>query len=158
MSSPEEASAFQRLRTLPCGDSLKAQLIRGTLGSAGIQAANRILALTLGIVLARALGVTGYGVYAYALAIMSLLMVIAEAGVPTLLMREVAASHGRAEWSLLRGALRRGGQFVGLVATSVSTFGLLVLFWMADTLSLPVLYTTGFMLLVLPIEIGRAHV
>jgi len=134
------------------GDGLKARLIRGALGSGGIQAANRILALGLGIVLARMLGPEGYGVYAYAFAIMSLLMVVAEAGVPTLLMREIAASQGRAQWGLLRGALRRGAQFVALAATTVSLFGLFVLWWFADSLRPEVLYTTALMLLVLPVS------
>lgn len=144
-------SICHRLRGLVRGDGLRAQLIRGGMGSASIQALNRVLALALGIVLARALGAEGYGVYAYAFAIMSLLMVVAEAGVPTLLMREVAASQGRGEWGLLRGALIRGGQFVALAATIVSVVGLLVLWWLADGLSPQVLYTTGLMLLVLPV-------
>ena len=140
-----------RLHNLATGDGLKARLVRGGVGSAGIQAANRLLALALGIVLARMLGPSGYGIYAYAFAIMSLLMVVAEAGVPTLLMREVAASQGRAEWGLLRGALRRGAQFVALAATSVSLLGLLVLWWFAGSLRPEVLYTTTMMLLVLPV-------
>jgi len=133
------------------GNGLKARLIRGGLGSAGIQAANRLLALALGIFLARMLGVEGYGIYAYAFAIMTLLMVAAEAGVPTLLMREVAASKGRAEWGLLRGAIHRGMQFAGVVAVSISLFGLLVLRVVADNLEYQALNTLVFMLLVLPI-------
>jgi len=151
MNDATLTTLVQRVRGLVTGDGLKARIVRGGLGSAGIQAANRVLALALAIILARSLGAEGYGIYAYAFAIMSLLMVAAEAGVPTLLMREVAASQGREEWGLLRGALRRGVQFVGLVATSVSLLGLLVLWWWADALSVPVLYTTGLMLLVLPV-------
>jgi len=142
---------LQRLKQQAQGDNLKARLIRGGLGSAGVQAANRLLALGLGIVLARMLGPDGYGIYAYAFAIMSLLMVAAEAGVPTLLMREVAAAQGKEEWGLLRGALRRGGQFVALAATTVSLLGLLVLWGFAESLRPEVLYTTVLMLLVLPI-------
>lgn len=134
------------------GDGLRAHLIRGGLGSAGIQATNRLLALGLGIMLARMLGPEGYGVYAYAFAIMSLLMVAAEAGVPTLLMREIAASQGREEWGLLRGALRRGGQFVAMAATAVALLGLLLLWKFADSLRPEVLYTTALMLLVLPVS------
>src|SRR5690625_1896633 len=137
------------------GDGLRAHLIRGGLGSAGIQATSRLLALGLGIMLARMLGPEGYGVYAYAFAIMSLLMVAAEAGVPTLLMREIAASQGREEWGLLRGALRRGGQFVAMAATAVALLGLLglLLLWkFADPLRPEVLYTTALMLLLLPVS------
>ncbi len=140
------------VRRLISGDGLRAQLLRGGAGIAAVQAMNRALTLALGIILARSLGAEGYGVYAYAFAIMSLLLVVGEAGVPTLLMREVAASLSLENWGLLRGALIRGGQFVGLVSISVSAIGLLVLWWLADSLSAPVLYTTALMLLVLPLS------
>ncbi len=133
------------------GEGLRARLIRGGLGSAGVQALNRVLALAMGIVLARGLGAEGYGTYAYAFAIMSLLMVAGEAGVPTLLMREVASAHGQQRWGLLRGALIRSGQLVLLASVSISTIGLLLLWAMADHLSAAQFYTTLLMLLVLPL-------
>ncbi|MEJ2643986.1 MAG: oligosaccharide flippase family protein [Gammaproteobacteria bacterium] len=133
------------------GSGLRAQLLRGGAGTALIQVTNRVLALALGIVLARSLGADGYGVYAYAFAIMSLLMVVAEAGVPTLLIREVATRQSRQEWGLLRGALIRGSQFVAIVSTLVSVIGLAVLGTMAEGLSKATLYTTVLMLLVVPL-------
>jgi O-antigen/teichoic acid export membrane protein len=145
---------FQGLLALQRGDGLRARLIRGGLGSAGIQAANRVLGLAMGVVLARTLGAEGYGVYAYAFSIMSLLMVAAEAGVPTLLMREAAASEGRGEWGHLRGILRRAGQFVALASTTISLLGLLVVWWQSESLTPAVLYTTTLMLLVLPLSAG----
>jgi O-antigen/teichoic acid export membrane protein len=151
-------SLKHRLRNIVTSGGLKARLIRAGFGSACIQAANRILALALGIVLARTLGAEGYGVYAYAFALMSLLMVAAEAGVPTLLMRVVAASEGREEWGLLRGVLRRAGQFVALASTTISLLGLLVVWWWADSLTPAVLYTTTLMLLVLPLSAGTKTV
>jgi O-antigen/teichoic acid export membrane protein len=144
-------SWFDRARAQSRGDGLRARLIRGGLGSAGIQALNRILALALGIVLARGLGAEGYGTYAYAFAIMSLLMVAAEAGVPTLLLREVAAAHGQQRWGLLRGALIRSGQLVLLASVSVSVVGLLMLWAMAGRLSAAQLYTMLLVLLMLPL-------
>lgn len=149
---------FDRVLAQSQGDGLRARLIRGGLGSAGIQAVNRVLALALGIVLARTLGAEGYGVYAYAFALMSLIMVAAEAGVPTLLVREVAASEGRGEWGRLRGVLRRAGQFVALASTTIAVLGLLVLWWLADSLTPAVLYTTTLMLLVLPLSAGAKTV
>lgn len=141
----------RKYRAFIIDDGLRARLIRGGLGSAGIQVLNRVLTLALGIVLARGLGVEGYGTYAYAFAIMSLLMVVAEAGVPRLLLREVAAAHGQKRWGLLRGALIRAGQFVLLASVSVSVVGLLVLLAIADRLSAAQFYTTLLMLLVLPL-------
>jgi len=152
MSPPATATLLQRLRGMTRGDGLRAQLVRGGMGSGAVMALNRLLRLALGIVLARGLGAEGYGIYAYAFAIMSLLMVAGEAGVPTLLMREVAASQGREEWGLLRGALIRGGQFVALASISVSAIGLLVLWMMADRLNPAEFYTALFMLLLLPLS------
>jgi O-antigen/teichoic acid export membrane protein len=139
------------------GDGLRARLIRGGLGSAGVQALNRIVGVAMGVVLARGLGAEGYGTYAYAFAIMSLLMVAGEAGVPTLLMREVASAHGQQRWGLLRGALIRSGQLVLLASVSIAIIGLLLLWAMADHLSAAQFYTTLLMLLVLPLAaLGKA--
>lgn len=143
-------TALGRLAGMTRGDGLRATLVRGALGSAGVQAANRVLALVLGVILARALGPEGYGVYAYAFAIMSLLMVVAEAGVPTLLMREVAAAGGRGEWGLLRGALRRGVQFVSIVSVCLSALGLVILMLLGDGMQPVGFWTLALMLLVPP--------
>lgn len=132
------------------GEGLRARMVRGALGSAGVQATSRALALVLGIILARTLGPEGYGIYAYAFAIMSLLMVVAEAGVPTLLMREVAAAEGRGEWGLLRGALRRGVQLVGVASVIIAVLGFVVLALFADSMAPASFQTMAVMLLVLP--------
>lgn len=133
------------------GKELKTRLLRDSVASAALQALSQGLALILGIVLARCLGAEGYGIYAYAFAIMSLLMVAAEAGVPTLLMREVAASHERKEWSTLRAVLIKAGQLVIAAASLVALAGIGVLWWLSESLSPKVFYTTLFMLLALPI-------
>lgn len=142
---------FARLLGAVRSDELRARLVRGALGSAGVQAASRILALVLGVILARALGPEGYGTYAYAFAIMSLLMVAAEAGVPTLLMREVAAAEGRGNWGLMRGALQRGFQLVAVVSVVIAAAGLIVLTLLADRMAPTSLNTMALMLLLLPV-------
>jgi O-antigen/teichoic acid export membrane protein len=131
-------------------DGLRAKLVQSGIGSVVIQTFNRISALVMGLILARMLGVEGYGVYAYAFAVMSLLMVVAEAGVPTLLMRETAASCGRKEWGLLKGALSRSVQFVSFTSTGVVLIGLTVLWWRSHYLSSTAFYTMLFMLFLLP--------
>lgn len=132
------------------GEELRAQLVRSALGSAGVQAAGHALALVLGIILARTLGPEGYGIYAYAFAIMSLLMIVAEAGVPTLLLREVAAAEGRGAWGLLLGALLRGVQLVGMASVIIAALGFIVLALFADSMAPASLHTMTVMLLVLP--------
>jgi len=130
---------------------LLAQLLRGGAGSALVQAANGFVALALSVVLARALGTEGYGLYAYAFSIMGLLMALAEMGFPTLLIREVAASKSRSDWRLLRGAVVRSSQFVLITATVVSVVGLLILNAFDDSLSLVEKQTWLYMLMLLPL-------
>jgi O-antigen/teichoic acid export membrane protein len=129
---------------------MRSRLVRSVIGSAGIQAASRGLSLVLGIMLARTLGPEGYGVYAFAFAMMSVLMILANVGVPTLLMREVAAAEGRGAWGLLRGALQRGIQMVALVSITIAVLGFFVLALFSDALAPENRYTIGVMLLVLP--------
>lgn len=145
------AKSFRRLHDQLKGEGMRARILRGGAGSALVQVLSRILMLLSGIVLARCLGPEGYGVYAYAFAIMSLLMVVAEAGVPTLLLREVAVSFNRREWGMLRGMLFRGGRFVLITALLVSGIGLAVFFIMGERENAATFYTTCFMLMVLPL-------
>lgn len=93
------------------GEGLKAQLIRGTGGSAGILAANLLLTLVSGVLLARGLGPESYGTYAFVLSIITLLSLPAKAGVPTLLVRETAKNQLNKEWGLMRGLLRASNLF-----------------------------------------------
>jgi len=143
-----------RLRKLIEGDGLRARLVRSVLGSAGIQVANRSISLGIGVRLARVLGADGYGIYAYAFAIMTLLMIPAQAGVPTLLMREAATSAERRDWGLLRGAITRGIQFVSLIACGVSCAFLLITLLVSDHLTNSMFLTIASMLILLPISAG----
>lgn len=136
------------------GPGLAARTLRGVLGSGGLALLNRLFMLALSIILAQMLGAEGLGTYAHAIAIMALIAVIAEGGVPTLLMRELAAANERGDWGLARGALRRAGPVVALAASSVSLAGLLLLWQVHDRLSEPVLYTMGAMLLALPLVVA----
>ncbi|WBA17152.1 flippase [Salinivibrio kushneri] len=134
------------------GDSLGKRLIRAGLGSAGIKVINRLLTLVLGVFLARGLGPEGYGIYAYAFALMTLLMVLAEAGVPTLVMREVAAAEAKKEWGLLRGMLRWAMQFVTATSVTIALFGGVTLALVASSLDPVSIYTYGLMLVILPLS------
>lgn len=101
--------ALGRLR----GEGLAAQLVRGAAGTGGLGLANKALALLGAIVLGRALGAEGYGYYAFALAVIGFIGVPAQLGLPQLAMREIAASHARSEWGVMRGLRRRVAQIAG---------------------------------------------
>jgi len=64
------------------------------------------LSFATSLVLARALGESGLGVYSFALATTMLLAIPAQLGINRLLVREVAAYHSTASWGLLAGLLR----------------------------------------------------
>jgi O-antigen/teichoic acid export membrane protein len=131
--------------------SLRGQLVRGGTGSALILVINRLLTLTLGIVMARGLGAKGYGVYAYAFALMTLLMVFAEMGMPTLLMREVAASEARQDWPHLRGVLMRALQIVFTAAVTLAAIAALVLWVSSVGMSVSLSKTLIWVIVLLPL-------
>jgi O-antigen/teichoic acid export membrane protein len=84
---------------------LRGILVRGTLGSGGVMVANRVLALALSLTLARVLGTESYGVYASMVSVLTLLSVVASLGLPTLAVREMAASLAGCAWTELAGLL-----------------------------------------------------
>lgn len=71
-----------------------------------LRAANTVLGFLVAMVLARALGVDGYGVYSYAFTLISILAIPAKFGLPGLLVREVAKARASNAWGELRGVVR----------------------------------------------------
>ena len=90
-------------------------------GSVGLRVIAPGLNLALSIVLVRIAGTREFGVYAYCLAIVTLLLLPITSGLMTSVVRHVAAYHARGEWALLRGTLHRSGQVV--LATSLALVG-----------------------------------
>lgn len=77
--------------------------------------------LAVSVLLARSLGTAGYGVYAYAFALVELLGLPGQLGIQTLIVREVARFRQRELWGQLRGVLRFG------VASIVTTSAVIML-------------------------------
>ena len=91
-------------------------LIKASVGSAGLRIASMILSLVVGMLLARNLGPSGYGVYALVMSITALLTVPTEFGLPSLVTREVAAARVKCEWGRIRGILRWSNTIVAIVS------------------------------------------
>lgn len=66
-----------------------------------INLGSRILAIIVGVLLARNLGVSGYGVYALCLSIVTVILVFTDLGMPTLIIRELSAAVSRNAYSLV---------------------------------------------------------
>nr|WP_301289184.1 flippase [Natronocella acetinitrilica] len=123
----------QRLKGLR-GEGLRGQLVKGGIGSLGVNGGRILLQFAVAVVLARALGAAGYGVYAFALAIVTLLAIPAQVGLPQLVVRETARAQVEERWARMRGLWTWSTVFV-LAFSAV----LLVPFVIAWTVGIPFL-------------------
>lgn len=99
----------------PSRGAVQSQLVRGSIGSLAIKLTSAGLVLALTILLARALGPAGYGLYAYVYALVWLMVVPAELGLPMLVVRETARARAHHRWDLMRGVWRwAAGLSIGL--------------------------------------------
>ena len=87
--------------------SLRNHLIQGAFGSLGLKLSQTLLSLVWAVVLARLLGVDGFGIYVFCISIVNLLTIPAMLGGQQLLVREVAAYNARDELHFLFGLLQR---------------------------------------------------
>jgi O-antigen/teichoic acid export membrane protein len=125
-------------------------LLRDVAGIFGLKVAYSGLNFVLGVILARLLGVTGFGAYSYALAWMSLLNTLAVLGLDTLLVREIAAYHAQSEWGRMRGLLRWTSGIVLCAAFSLALLAATLTRLLASRLDPLVLTTFWVALLLLP--------
>ncbi len=131
--------------------SLRDYLIRGAGGSFALKLVATALGFILSIVLARLLGAAGYGTYAYAMALVSLLSVPAKLGLPSLIIRHIAAYQRRSVWALMRGLLLKANQAVLLIAWGLVLLAAVIGWVLADRLPPDGLATFWLALVLLPL-------
>lgn len=83
--------------------SLRDQLLKGGVGSFAIIAFNTFLGFILVVLLARLLGPEGFGVYTYAITLISFIAIPAQLGLPNLVIRETAKFHATENWVAIKG-------------------------------------------------------
>lgn len=117
---------------LPAG--LRGQIARGAAGTFALRIAMIGLAFVSSIVLARMLGPSGYGTYAYVLAWLGLLIIPAKLGMGMIVSREAARLLDRSEWGLLNGLMQWSIKRVLVASISLSLLAVIpiVLFVPAD--------------------------
>lgn len=113
----------QNLAGLTRGNGLRAQLLRGGLGSIALKVGNIGLGLGMSVVLARSLGPDGYGIYTYVFALISLLAIPAQFGLPGLVVRETAKAQANGDWGLMRGLWRWAGVSAGILSLLLAVAG-----------------------------------
>jgi len=99
---------------------LRTILLKALVGSAGLRVIGMFFGFLVGVQLARGLGPANYGLYGTAMAVIAVLMVPTELGLPTLVVREVAAAkvHGRP--GTMEGIVRWAVRWVILTSLLIS--------------------------------------
>ena len=103
----------------PIDPSLKSQLARGAGGAFAVKIAAMGSAFLLQVILARILGLEGFGIYIYALTLMNFAAMFGRLGMDTASVKCVAAYHGTNDWAKLSG-------FISFSNTLSLSLGLLV--------------------------------
>ena len=95
---------------------------RGAAGMLALRTGQIGIEFLIGLLLARLLGASGYGAYAFAMSWVGLLGIPAALGFDRLVIREIARFKANAAWQPMRGILRRSSQ-----VTVVTSIGLSIL-------------------------------
>jgi O-antigen/teichoic acid export membrane protein len=107
-------------------NNLKSRLIRGTVGSFALKISATGLTFLSTVILARLLGTSNFGVYAYAMNWISLLSIPSSLGLNWLLVREVATHKAKSSWELMRGILYWSNQLVLTTSICVAIVTLII--------------------------------
>ena len=141
------------MNTLLSAGDLKRHLISSTFKLAALSVLGTAIGLPISIIMARGLGAQGYGVYVYAMTIISLLMMLNQLGVPSLITRSTTRCLVSSEWSTLRSMVARFSQVLALLAVAILLVSGLALWWFADRLSVHKLYTSIWLLPLVPLSV-----
>jgi O-antigen/teichoic acid export membrane protein len=95
-------------------------LVSAGLGSAVIKVGHVALTTGITIVLARTLEPSGYGVYAYVFALVSLLALPAESGLPHLVIRETAKAYVANRWDTISNLWHWATRAVVLISAAIT--------------------------------------
>jgi O-antigen/teichoic acid export membrane protein len=107
--------------------SLGATLVKGVVGTAGIKLAHAAIAFGTSIVLAKLLGPSGFGIFSFVIALVALLVIPSELGVPGLAVREIAVANARKNWGHMRGFIVWAHRSIALTSGVLMLAGVTVL-------------------------------
>jgi O-antigen/teichoic acid export membrane protein len=121
------------------------------LWSLGLKVTYAGLTFVVTMLLVRLLGATGYGVYAYILALITVLSIPSQFGLPPLVLRETAKGMAREDASLVRGVWVWAGRFVGFTALVLVLLAGLAIWLFHEHFSGAYLSTFAWALLLVPL-------
>jgi len=156
--SSHPSTLLGRFRGISRGDGLRAQLLRGGMGSIAIKILATGLSFLVAVVLARLLGPEGYGIYAYTFALISLLAIPAQFGLPNLVVRETAKAHANEDWGLMSGIWRWANTAAGILSLAFALVAGVLAWAFSDRFTEVQVATFVWALLLLPlIVLGNLH-
>lgn len=113
----------------PGKPAAKNRYLRGAMGMTGLRVASVGLGLAVTVLLSRGLGPAEFGIFAFAISLATLLSLPLTGGLPTLMMREIAAAGAHENPALRAGVIRWGYRL--LAGVSFGLWALLGLAWWA---------------------------
>jgi O-antigen/teichoic acid export membrane protein len=142
---------FIKIRGYMMGNGgLRTELSRGALGNVAVKIISLLLGFFLMVLLARTLGPEGYGVYAFFFALVSLLAIPAQIGMPNLIVRETAKLEATEQWGLMLGLWRWSTSTVLLLSLGILLISSGLAWLLLDQFSSLQLKTFAFSLLLVP--------
>lgn len=110
------------------GNTLRGNLLRSGVGSLVLRLSAVMASVICSIVLARVLSPAGFGNYAYTFAILSVMSIPVQLGIPILILRETAQAHAQSNWSLMKGIWWWGSTRIIVASIVVITISAIVVF------------------------------
>lgn len=132
------------------GSGVRSQLLRGGIGSGVVKVAGTLLSLAVALVLARILGPGGYGIYAYVYALVTILTIPAQFGLPQLVVRETARAQSCADWSGMCGIWRWASRVAFISSAVLALIGGLAIALFSEQFNPLQLATFGWGLALVP--------
>jgi O-antigen/teichoic acid export membrane protein len=127
------------------------RLARGSVLAFGTHIAGAALTYLSQLLIARLVGPTSYGYYAYVLAWMTVLAYVAALGFDVSLLRLISAYCASGKWSLARGVLRYAERRGAAVSCVIVVAGAVLLWFLRDSLPAEQVHTFGFGLALVPL-------
>ncbi|MEO0870978.1 MAG: flippase [Pseudomonadota bacterium] len=105
-----------KLNALIRGNSDEAEVLRGAAIALVLRGLSGALAFALNVVIARALGAEGAGLYFFSLSVITILSVATRFGLDNSMLRFISASASVGEWAKVRGVYQMGMRLAGLAS------------------------------------------
>jgi O-antigen/teichoic acid export membrane protein len=135
---------------------LNGETAQGAMAGLALRVLNLGLRFLTGLILARTLGASNYGAYAFAIALVSLLSVPAVLGLDNVALRELAILKSQSRWSHIRGLLIRSHQIALSLSVALAVAVAAILAALGDRVETGMSDVIWLALLLLPLlNLGR---